>query len=74
MSKIKKYTPDQYDTGDLNLLTMEKKLIIRVSKLMRHKRDLTAKVLGISERNLYFKIDRHDIGHLTTFNPKNKNN
>lgn len=58
---MKIYTPKDYNTGELNMLSMEKKHIQKVLKLCRGKRSATALVLGISERTLYNKLISHQI-------------
>jgi DNA-binding NtrC family response regulator len=55
------YTDKDYDTGEFNLLKMERNLIVKYLKLCRGKRSTTATILGITERSIYNKMDKHQI-------------
>jgi DNA-binding NtrC family response regulator len=55
------YTEKDYNTGELNLLTMEREYIVKWLKLCRGHRNAAARVLGISERTIYHKIEKHQI-------------
>jgi DNA-binding NtrC family response regulator len=47
--------------GEFNLNLMERNHIIKISKLVKHKRNTTALILGITERTLYNKLAQHNI-------------
>jgi DNA-binding NtrC family response regulator len=58
---MKKYTKKDYNTGELNILTAERVLILKVLNLLKGKRQICSTVLGISERTLSVKIKKHAI-------------
>lgn len=60
MIRVKKHTPEDY-IGEFNLLLMEKNLILRVYRISRGSKQITAKILGITPRSLYDKIDAHEL-------------
>jgi transcriptional regulator with PAS, ATPase and Fis domain len=55
-----KYTPQQYQTGALNLLRIEKIMIQTALKLSKNKKE-AAKRLGITFNSLAQRIYKHDI-------------
>jgi DNA-binding protein Fis len=61
MSDLKRFTLEDYDTGELNLLRMERNHIKKVYELCKGKKTATALVLGIEEKTLFNKIFRHQL-------------
>jgi DNA-binding NtrC family response regulator len=52
---------EDYNTGELNLNTMERKQIIKCLKLCRGQKRAAATVLDITERTIHNKIEAHQI-------------
>ena len=55
-------TEEDYNTGEFNLNTMERKQIIKCLKLCRGKKTAAATILNITERTIHNKIAVHTIG------------
>lgn len=55
---MKTYTKNDYDTGELNLLKMERKHLLRVLKMCRGKKTAAAHIIQVTPktlRNMYFQ-------------------
>ena len=52
---------EDYNTGELNLNTMERKQIIKCLKLCKGNKRVSATVLDITERTIHNKIAVHQI-------------
>lgn len=60
-NKTKKYKAEEYLTGPLNLLLMEKVTIEKVLKKTKGNRTKASIILGISDKTLRDKILKHQI-------------
>ena len=58
--RVRRHIDKDY-RGEFNLLLMEKNLILKVYRLSRGSKQITAKILGITPRSLYDKIYAHNI-------------
>jgi transcriptional regulator of acetoin/glycerol metabolism len=58
---MKSYTTKDYDTGALNILRIEKLMIISALKKTEWNKTLASKKLGITQPTLNIKIKKHNI-------------
>jgi len=58
---MKIYTEKDYNTGELNILTMQRKHLIRVLKMCRGKKNATAHVIGVTPRTVSNMFIQHQI-------------
>ena len=58
---MKLFTQKDYNTGELNLFTMERKHIIKCLKICKGNKKSAALVMEINERTLFNKIIQHQI-------------
>jgi DNA-binding NtrC family response regulator len=72
MGRYDPYTEKDYNTGPLNILAAEKKLIILAITKFKTKQEVASK-LGISERKLFDKLKRHQIDADKIRNEKKNN-
>lgn len=76
MGDIRRYTAEEYK-GEFNLLKMERDHILRVYRIARGHKGVTAQILGINVRSLFNKIESHNISkemQLIDNKLKNRNN
>ena len=55
------FKEQDYNTGELNWNTFERKHIVKVLKMCRGKKRIAALIMNINERTLYNKLIQHSI-------------